>query len=319
MKKIYLVSIFILALSMLFLPMAAGGISEKENQDIPAMGDAFLTPLPDNIETIRVYRSETGKVEEMAVRDYLFSVVAAEMPALYETEALKAQTVAAYTYAMYKAASSDNDYDITDDSSIDQAFVTVEAAREKWGENADTYEEKIRSAVDSVLYEKITYDSKLILAAYHAISSGKTENAADIWGGNYSYLTSVESTGDKLSPNFLSTQNFTADELKEKLAEYVSLDGGGDGWVGEIKRTESGSVITAVIGGKAIAGDKIRSALSLRSANFDIAFAEGSFTFTVRGYGHGIGMSQYGAHYMAMQGKTYKEILVHYYPGCSVQ
>ncbi len=319
MKKIYLVSIFILALSMLFLPLAAGGISEKESEDIPAMGDAFLAPIPDNTETIRVYRSETGDIEEMAVRDYLFSVVAAEMPALYETEALKAQTVAAYTYAMCKAANSKKDYDITDDSSIDQAFVTNAAAREKWGENADTYEDKIRSAVDSVLYEKITYESKLILAAYHAISSGKTENAADIWGGNYSYLTAVESAGDKLSPNYLSTVTFTADELKTKLSEYISPEGNGDGWIGEIKRTESGSVITAVIGGKAIAGDKIRSALSLRSANFDIAFADGSFTFTVRGYGHGIGMSQYGAHYMAMQGKTYKEILLHYYQGCTVE
>ncbi len=318
MKKIYLVSIFILALSMLFLPLAAGGISQSE-ENIPAMGDAFLAPLPDNTETIRVYRSETGNIEEMAVREYLFCVVAAEMPALYETEALKAQTVAAYTYAMCKAAVSDKDYDITDDSSIDQAFVTVETARAKWGENADTYEEKIRSAIDSVLYEKITYESKLILAAYHAISSGKTENAADIWGGNYSYLKAVESTGDKLSPNYLSTVSFTVEELKTKLSEYVNAEGNGDGWIGEIKRTESGSVITAVIAGKAIAGDKIRSALSLRSANFDISFANGSFTFTVRGYGHGIGMSQYGAHYMAMQGKTYKEILLHYYPGCSVE
>ena len=319
MKKIYMVSIFILALSMLFLPLAAGGIGGTEGEQLPAMGDAFLSPLPDNTEIIRVYRSQTGKIEEMSVKDYLFCVVAAEMPALYETEALKAQTVAAYTYAMCKAAASENDYDITDDSSVDQAFITVEEARARWGESADTYEGKIRSAVESVLYEKITYESKLILAAYHAISSGRTENAAEIWGGNYSYLTAVESTGDKLSPNYLSTVTFTASDLKEKLSGYIDLQGNGDGWIGEIKRTQSGSVITAVINGNAISGDKIRKALELRSANFDIAFADGTFTFTVRGYGHGIGMSQYGAHYMAMQGKTYKEILLHYYPGCAVE
>lgn len=318
MKKIYTIAVAVLAFSMLFLPLSAGGIP-KGSASLPAIGDYYLSPLPENHETIRVQRHKTGEIIEMTVEDYLFSVVAAEMPALYETEALKAQTVAAYTYAMCKAARSEEEYDITDDSSIDQAFISREEALAKWGEEAPTYEEKIRSAVKSVLYETITYDGQLILAAYHAISSGRTENAADTWGGNYAYLTSVDSSGDKLSPNYLSTAEFTADELKEKLAEYVALSGDGSGWIGEISRTDTGTVLTAVIGGKSISGGNIRKALSLRSANFDIAFSGGKFIFTVRGYGHGIGMSQYGAHYMAMQGKNYKEILLHYYPGCKVE
>lgn len=318
MKRIYTLSAAILAFAMLFLPLSAGGI-EKKGGSLPTMGDYYLSTIPEKSETIRVLRRENGEIEEMKVEDYLFSVVAAEMPALYETEALKAQTVAAYTYAMCKAAKSEGDYDITDDSSIDQAFIPYDEAMAKWGENAPTYEEKIRAAVKSVLYEKITYDGKLILAAYHAISSGRTENAADTWGGNYAYLTSVDSSGDKLSPNYLSTAEFTADELKEKLSEYATLTGDGSGWIGEISRTETGTVLTAVIGGKSISGGNIRKALSLRSANFDIAAEGGKFTFTVRGYGHGIGMSQYGAHYLAMQGKTYKEILLHYYPGCKIE
>ena len=318
MKKIYTIAAAVLAFSMLFLPLAAGGI-KGESASLPAMGDYYLSPLPENHETIRVLRHESGEILEMKVEDYLFSVVAAEMPALYESEALKAQTVAAYTYAMCKAAKSEEEYDITDDSSIDQAFITREDALAKWGEDAEIYEEKIRTAVKAVLYEKITYDGKLILAAYHAISSGRTENAVDTWGGNYAYLTSVDSSGDKLSPNYLSTAEFTADELKTKLSEFVTLSGDGSGWIGELSRTDTGTVLTAVIGGKSISGGNIRKALSLRSANFDIAFSGGKFTFTVRGYGHGIGMSQYGAHYMAMQGKTYKEILLHYYPGCEVE
>lgn len=320
MKKLYLVSILILAVCMLFVPLAAGGV-QSGAEGLPAMGkdtEVFL-PTDGKAETIKVYRSESGKTEEMSVEDYLFCVVAAEMPALYENEALKAQTVAAYTYALKKAASSDKDYDITDDYSVDQAFVTVEAAREKWGSNADTYEQKIRSAISAVLYEKITYDSEPILAAYHAISSGKTENAADIWGGNYAYLTAVDSEGDKLSPDYMSSVTFSPDELARKLSGLVETGGDAASWIGEISRTGSGSVITAVICGKAVAGDKIRSALSLRSANFEIAYADGAFTFTVKGYGHGIGMSQYGAHYMAMQGKTYKEILLHYYSGCKIE
>ncbi len=318
MKKIYTIAAVVLAFSMLFLPLAAGGMG-SHGASLPANGNYYLSPLPENHETIRVFIHETGEIKEMTVEDYLFSVVAAEMPALYETEALKAQTVAAYTYAMCKAARSEEEYDITDDSSIDQAFISREEALAKWGEDAPVYEEKIRSAVKSVLYETITYDGQLILAAYHAISSGKTENAADTWGGNYAYLTSVDSSGDKLSPNYLSTAEFTADELKEKLSEYVVLSGDGSGWIGDISRTDTGTVLTAVIGGKSISGGNIRKALSLRSANFDIERKDGKFIFTVRGYGHGIGMSQYGAHYMAMQGKNYKEILLHYYPGCKVE
>lgn len=317
MKRLYLVSIFILMIAMLFFPLAARG-DKNGDENLPAMGEPFLEPQSSEKKTLRVLRRESGEVEEMSVEDYLFSVVAAEMPALYETEALKAQTVAAYTYAMRKAEASDKDYDITDDSSVDQAFTSRDKAREKWGENADTYEEKIRSAVKSVLYETVTYNGKLILAAYHAISSGKTENAADIWGGEYSYLVSVESAGDKLSPNYLSIVTFTEEEFKEKLSDLVSLSGDAASWFGDIGKTDSGSVMTAVVGGKAVSGGEIRKALSLRSSNFDLSYADGAFTFTVRGYGHGIGMSQYGAHYMAMQGKNYKEILLHYYPGCEV-
>ena len=106
---------------------------------------------------------------------------------------------------------------------------------------------------------------------------------------------------------------------KEKLKDIVTLDGDAAAWFGDIGKSDSGSVLTAVVGGKAVSGSDIRSALSLRSANFDVAYSDGTFTFTVRGYGHGIGMSQYGAHYMAMQGKTYKEILLHYYPGCKIE
>lgn len=318
MKRLYLVSIFILMIAMLFFPLAARG-DKNGDENLPAMGEPFLEPQSSEKKTLRVLRRESGEVEEMSVEDYLFSVVAAEMPALYETEALKAQTVAAYTYAMRKAEASDKDYDITDDSSVDQAFTSRDKAREKWGENADTYEEKIRSAVKSVLYETVTYNGKLILAAYHAISSGKTENAADIWGGEYSYLVSVESAGDKLSPNYLSIVTFTEEEFKEKLSDLVSLSGDAASWFGDIGKTDSGSVMTAVVGGKAVSGGEIRNALSLRSSNFDLSYADGAFTFTVRGYGHGIGMSQYGAHYLAQQGKNYKEILLHYYPGCKVE
>lgn len=316
MKKLYLVSIFVMMLAMLFLPLAANG-HDKGEESLPAATIPFI-PQESDGSVIRVYHTDSGKVEEMSTEDYLFSVVAAEMPALYENEALKAQAVAAYTYAMFKSSKSEGEYDITDDSAIDQAFVSRDAARKRWGESADIYEEKIRSAIKSVLNQKITYDSKPILAAYHAISSGKTENAKDIWGGDYAYLISVDSEGDKLSPDYLSSVSFTADELKTKLEGVAALSGEADGWFGEMKKSGSGSVLSVAVSGKSVSGGDIRKALSLRSENFDIVYSDGKFSFNVRGYGHGIGMSQYGAHYMAMQGKTYKEILLHYYPGCEV-
>ncbi len=318
MKRIYTVTIFILIFSMLFFPLAAKGKKGQEGGSLPTVGEPILVPIPNKIETVKVLRHQSGEVIEMSVEDYLFSVVSAEMPALYEIEALKAQTVAAYTYAMFKAATSDKAYDITDDSSIDQAFITREAARERWGSNADKYEEKIRSAIKSVLYQTVTYDGKIILAVYHAISGGKTENATEVWGGNYSYLVSVDSTGDKLSPDYLSSVSFTENELKEKLSEHTSFEGKAANWIGEISRSEAGGVVSIILGTKSIKGGQVRKALSLRSSNFDISYKDGTFTFTVRGYGHGIGMSQYGAQYMALQGKNYKEILLHYYSGCAV-
>ena len=195
----------------------------------------------------------------------------------------------------------------------------MDKAREKWGNDADTYENKIKTAIKSVAGKKITYNSKVILAVYHAISSGNTESALDIWGGSYDYLVSVESLGDKLSPNYLTTAEFSVEDLKTKLSSIAQFSGEPKDYFGEITRTGSGSVRTVNLCGKTLSGSDIRAALDLRSANFEVGFSTDKFIFTVKGYGHGIGMSQYGAHYMAMQGKTYEEILKHYYKGCEIK
>lgn len=319
MKNIYIGTVLILAIVMLTFPLMAS--KEQSPQDNNSV-NANTTPLNNaaDDETIKVYMSETKDIKLFSMEDYIFGVVAAEMPALYSDEALKAQAVAAYTYAIYKSKQNAlEDYDITDNFQTDQAFTSVEQAREKWGEDADIYETKIRNAINSVRGKKITYNGEPILSVYHAISSGKTENALDIWGGGYNYLVSVDSIGDKLSPNYLTTAEFSIDDLKAKLSSLAEFSGEAKDFFGEIIRTESGTVNTINICGKAVGGSSIRSALDLRSANFDVAFSSDKFIFTVRGYGHGIGMSQYGAHYMAIQGKTYEEILKHYYKGCEIK
>ena len=128
-----------------------------------------------------------------------------------------------------------------------------------------------------------------------------------------------ESLGDKLSPNYLTTAEFSVEDLKAKLSSLVQFSGDTKDYFGEIIRTQSGTVKTIIVCGSSVSGSDIRSALDLRSANFEVSFSSDKFIFTVTGYGHGIGMSQYGAHYMAMQGKSYEEILKHYYTGCEIK
>ncbi len=318
MKTVYLTAMMVLAVLMLILPLSANADITEDDASAPVQ--SVMTPadkIPE--EEVRVKLTASGEVITLSAEDYIFGVVAAEMPALYETEALKAQAVAAYTYYIKKSAASSEDYDISDDYTVDQAFITAAAAEEKWGEEAEIYEKKIRDAVNSVLYKKICYKGEPISAVYHAISSGKTEKAADIWGGDYPYLSAVDSSFDKLSENYLSTAQFTTEELKKALSGIVSVTEAEGNGIADIKRTDSGSVTALTVWGKSISGSELRKALGLRSADFDVEFKDGVYTFTVRGYGHGIGMSQNGANYLAMQGKTYEEILLHYYQGCNIE
>ena len=264
--------------------------------------------------------SDTGETVSLSRKEYLFGVVAAEMGGGCEAEALKAQTVAAYTFALYRSAENRSEpYDITDSPDTDQGYLSREEAKTKWGDRFEAYEKAIDSAVDAVYgYRLVDENGAPILAAYHAVSSGRTESAAVAWGTDLSYLQPVESVGDLLSPNYLSQRTFTAAELAEKLASAVSLTGDSTKWLGKIVWSESGTVTAFPIGDKTFTGEQVRSLLGLRSAAFEVTVADGSFTFNVKGCGHGVGMSQYGANYMAKCGSTFLEILSHYYTGCKM-
>lgn len=313
MKTVYITSMVLTALFMLIVPLCAKGAEPTQNSS------QAVSEKVSNEEEIRVLISETGKVETIKTEDYIFGVVAAEMPALYEEEALKAQAVVAYTYFLNKKEGYGGEYDITDDFTKDQAFVSLKEAREKWGSGADEYEKKIRKAIRAVSGKKITYEGKPILAVYHAISSGKTENVSEVWGGQYPYLVSVDSSFDKNAENYESSLTLAAEELKEKLAAKVSIADLTVNCFSDFNRTSAGSVKTVSVCGVSLSGSDIRSTLGLRSADFDVSFADGKYTFTVRGYGHGIGMSQQGANYLAQQNKTYEEIINHYYTGCKIE
>ncbi len=317
MKNIYVIISLILIFFMLLLPL----LSLKGEESTGKEENAVITfgGLEDESAKVSVMMSDTQKIEKMDINDYIFGVVAAEMPALYEKEALKAQAVAAYTYTLNRAQqNSDKPYDITDSPATDQCYISKEKAQEKWGENAAEYEEKIKGAISEVEGEYIAYNKKPILALYHAISGGKTESCKAVFGQDLPYLTVCDSIGDLTAKGYLQTVEFTAAELKEKLANKVSLSSNEGEWIGEIKHRDNGYTESIKICGKSLTGTELRAALSLRSANFDAEYKNGKFVFTTRGYGHGVGMSQAGAQHLAKQGGTYKEILLWYYKDCEI-
>ncbi|MBQ2752865.1 MAG: stage II sporulation protein D [Firmicutes bacterium] len=246
------------------------------------------------------------------LEDYVKGVVAAEMPAQFNDEALKAQAVCARTYAIHYMEENDSNeipYDIY------QAYCTVNDMREKWGNDFEKYYSKISSAVEVTRGQIMIYDNEPVLAVFHSMSAGKTENSENIWGGKIDYLKSVDSSFDESSPGFIGEKSFSTEKvksiLKQKDNDIV--------FAGELliitERTEAGYVRNVKAGNKNYTGKQIREMFGLRSANFDISYNGDNIVFTTKGYGHGAGLSQYGANHMAEGGSTYIEILKHYYTG----
>ena len=320
MKGTFFIALIVI-FSMLVIPLSS--FSKGKNTALPTakpQNNIAYENKNQNIgfETIRVLKD--GSVLEVSTKDYIFGVVAAEMPALYENEALKAQAVAAYTFACYRLQNNANsEYDIAADGETAQCFITREEASTRWGDKTDEYTKKIDNCITAVKDQWLSYDGTPIFAAYHAISGGTTNACADVWGKDLPYLNEVESLGDQLANGFLSEAAFTTDELCEKLKDIAFPTGEPQDYFTDINTTESGYVKSVTYCGKQTTGSAICKAMGLRSSNFKISFADGNFTFTVEGYGHGVGMSQTGANYMAEQGSSYKEILLHYYNGATLE
>lgn len=272
-------------------------------------------------EYISVMLTESGKTDKVTMREYLIGCVAAEMSPMCHTEALKAQAAASRTYAerIKKNKKKSAKADISDDPSSHQGYIGEAERRERWGDNFDKYENKIEAAVDAVEEMVITYNGEPALTVYHGISSGKTQSAQNMWGEDYPYLQSVESPGDKLSPDFINEYSFTPKEFSEKLKNCgvePSIDDG------EIKTGVSfnsdGYATFVKIGSSQVSAQDIRTAFSLSSTCFTLEYADGKYVFTCKGNGHGVGMSQYGADYMARQGSSWDEIITYYYKGTEI-
>ncbi len=321
--KSYSMICFFLSLAMILCPLCS---VEKATDVISQefLGEEITIPPEETTtDTVKVMNAGSKNITEMSLRDYLIGVVASEINVAYHEEAIKAQCVAAHTMLLYSKEYKNvglNGADISDSSATHQGFLTEDEQKEKWGENYDANREKIEKCVDEVIDFVILYDDKPINAVFHSISNGQTENATDVWGGEYPYLISVNSVGDKLSPVYHSEVKISEEKFKEIMTENeAKLGDEPEKWVEKITNTDTGMVKEIIIGEKTFKGTEIRTFFGLKSSTFTVKYDDENFIFTVSGYGHGVGMSQYGADYMARQGFTYKEILKHYYVGTEIK
>ena len=278
---------------------------------------------------VKVYRREKNIVEELDLEEYIKGVVASEMPANFDEEALKAQAVAARTYYINKRANPCKDAkskgaEICDSTNC-QVYMDKEEILSKWSKSdGESNWKKIDDAVESTKGQILTYYGVVLeYPQFFAVSSGKTEDAIDVFAMNIPYLKSIDSEGEEIAPKFETTLNIPFDEFINKLKlQYKDIILDKDNIQHSIKvnnYTKGGSVKEITVGNKNISGIEFRKILNLNSTNFSISFENINIIFLCKGYGHGVGMSQWGANVMAKNGSEYDEILKHYYNGIEIE
>lgn len=268
---------------------------------------------------IKLLHLKTGEVEEVNLEEYLCNVVSAEMPVNFEIEALKSQAIVARTYTIYKINNKKHDNaDICDSSSCCQAWISKDDRLSRWEENKrEENWKKIERAVNETNGKIITYEGKPINAFFHSNSGGTTEVPINVWGGSgYPYLQMVETSGEEGYTQYASEVTLNFDEILNKIKEKYSdiqIDFTKDDDIKILERTESDRVKTIKFGNHNLSGVEARTIFGLRSTNFEIEKQEDKITFKVKGYGHGVGMSQTGADSLAKQGKNAEDIIHHFY------
>lgn len=266
-------------------------------------------PPPMQIDVLM----QDGQTVQMPLNDYLTSVVLAEMPVSFEAEALKAQAVVARTYAIRAAegAAKHENAAVCTNSSCCQGYMEAETFLSNGGKEKDV--QRIRDLVVSTDNQVLMYDGKLIEATYFSCSGGTTEDAVAVWGTDVPYLQSVASPGEEHASHFTDAVTFSSEEFASKLG--IELSGDPLNWFGTTVRTDGGGVAAMEIGNQKFTGTQLRQLLGLRSTALTVHVEGDSITITTRGYGHRVGMSQYGADAMAATGSTYEQILTYYYQG----
>jgi len=324
-KKIVALSVLLVMMMVIVIPALIVGGSNRLDPSLAKKGkvskgeDVF----------IKVYMHEQGKIVEMNLEEYIAGVVAAEMPAEFELEALKSQAVAARTYAVKNmlifggsGLVSQPGADVSTDHRQSQAWLNEEKLKERWGKNYEAYHGKVRRAVEETRGQVVTYSGELINAVFHSTSGERTASAKEVWGFDYPYLISVPCTWDQKTPRYQERKEFALTDIEQLLGaetQVVAAVQNGSGAIQVIEKTDSGRVAQIRIGSKILPGTAVREKLELRSTNFTVEIHDGKMIFDTIGYGHGVGLCQYGANGMAKAGRDYRQIITTYYTGVAIK
>ncbi len=267
--------------------------------------------LANNLKTKTVNVLKNDSIINIDLEEYVVGVVSCEMPASFNNEALKAMAVAARTYALYKMKKKKT-YDLTA-TTKDQCYISIDEMKKKWGKSYNKYYSKIKKNVEKTRGEYLTYNDDVIIAFYFSISNGRTENVENVFSQKLDYLVSVDSSWD-------SNYSYKKGTKVYKVKDFLKKLNIGDKSINkiDIKRYKSGRVKNIKINSKSFKGTKFRTLLGLRSTDFEIKYDNSKVNISTKGYGHGVGMSQYGANAMAKMGYKYDEILKHYYTGVKI-
>ncbi len=330
-KTVLLIALFalltlLLPLTAFILPQGSAGTGQSAANAASFTPQSTAKPA-DTSGMLLILNEADGTVMNVTEREFVIGAMAAEMPATWPDEALKAQGIAAHSYALaLKASANPSDIALKGayfkaNPSRKEGFLTDAVQRLVWGEAYAANRARLEAIADSILNEIVLFDAKPALACYHAISNGVTEASENVWGTPLAYLVSVDSTLDLTSPDYAQSVQLTRTEVYEDIMLHfagIKLPDDPTQWFAKLTASAAGYVHTAQLGDATVTGPDLRKALNLRSAAFTVSYADDVFTFTTHGYGHGVGMSQYGACSLARTGKTYAEILAHYYPGTTL-
>ena len=301
MKKILLFSLLFICIPFIIISLS---IKNKKN----------LKFIFSHNTSVRVYRSKSKKIDIIPLEEYVMGVVAGEMPISFNEEALKAQAVAARSYIMYKIVNNKKEkYDVVD-TVLNQVYLDDNELKNRWGKRYEDYKKKIKKVVEDTAYQYITYNGKIADALFFSTSSGYTENSQEVFSSKVHYLQSVKSEWDKISPVFNEQYEFKYSDFCKKL----HLDTTSKINVKIIDKTSAGKIKKIVINNKLFTGEDIVKLFGLRTSNFTITLSD-KVLITTKGYGHGVGMSQYGAEGMARAGYKYDEILKYYYTDVKIE
>ncbi len=327
MVKIYAVLCAILCVTSIVFPfITVTVIKNEQSTEITTERITAADIMTTDKNTVRVFKTDNSSTVSVDMFDYLVGAVSGEMPASFSTEALKAQTIVCYTYALWtmekERQNTDSEYDITDSSSLHQCYLNEEQQKEKWGEDYEENRKIIEDAVKSVYGEYLSYEGKPAMSVFHALSGGYTMSAEDVWGDEVPYLIDVEAPGDELSSDFEATVKISCDEFRKLFEENSDTTFESDkptAWAKVLEKTEGGYINKLKVGTDTFTARDVKKILDFPGISFKGALKDNTYIFKVYGRGHGVGMSQYSADYMARQGSSYKEILAHFYPGTEIK